>query len=111
MSNRSNLKIGTRDGKKTPPLVFLPYISSLSSLFKRKEERFTKRYGNERRDCFGTAGTLTCGLICFRKANTHQSQIMMQANVHAQGFIVAAVLGSIMASAIKSRSEPICFCD
>lgn len=53
--------------------------------------------------CLCTVGVLTYGLISFRKGNTRRSQLMMRARVVAQGFTFAALLGGMVATAIKSR--------
>lgn len=53
--------------------------------------------------CLCTVGILTYGLISFRKGNTRRSQLMMRARVVAQGFTFAALLGGMVATAIKSR--------
>uniref|UniRef100_A0A8D0BHL8 HIG1 domain-containing protein n=1 Tax=Salvator merianae TaxID=96440 RepID=A0A8D0BHL8_SALMN len=63
------------------------------------QETFGEKFLRKTRDnpfvpigCLGTAGILAYGLICFKKGNTHQSQIMMRARVLAQGFTVAALV-------------------
>ncbi|NWV94787.1 HIG2A protein, partial [Machaerirhynchus nigripectus] len=53
--------------------------------------------------CLCTVGVLAYGLISFRKGNTRRSQLMMRARVVAQGFTFAALLGGMVATAIKSR--------
>uniref|UniRef100_A0A8D0BPI3 HIG1 domain-containing protein n=1 Tax=Salvator merianae TaxID=96440 RepID=A0A8D0BPI3_SALMN len=74
------------------------------------QETFGEKFLRKTRDnpfvpigCLGTAGILAYGLICFKKGNTHQSQIMMRARVLAQGFTVAALVVGIVATAIKSQ--------
>ncbi|NWS13692.1 HIG2A protein, partial [Pachyramphus minor] len=53
--------------------------------------------------CLCTVGVLTYGLICFKKGNTRRSQLMMRARILAQGFTFAALLGGMVATALKSR--------
>ncbi|NXO85175.1 HIG2A protein, partial [Sitta europaea] len=53
--------------------------------------------------CLCTVGVLAYGIICFKKGNTRRSQLMMRARVLAQGFTFAALLGGMVATAIKSR--------
>ncbi|NXE42332.1 HIG2A protein, partial [Ptilorrhoa leucosticta] len=53
--------------------------------------------------CLCTVSALAYGMICFRKGNTRRSQLMMRARVLAQGFTFAALLGGMVASAVKSR--------
>ncbi|KAH0629900.1 hypothetical protein JD844_012376, partial [Phrynosoma platyrhinos] len=53
--------------------------------------------------CLGTAGVLTYGLICFKRGNTHQSQMMMRARILAQGFTVAALIVGVVVTALKPK--------
>lgn len=54
--------------------------------------------------CLCTLGVLTYGLISFKRGNTRHSQLMMRARVVAQGFTVAALLGGMVATALRARS-------
>lgn len=53
--------------------------------------------------CLCTVSILAYGIICFKKGNTRRSQLMMRARVIAQGFTFAALLGGMVATAVKSR--------
>ncbi|NXL86160.1 HIG2A protein, partial [Alectura lathami] len=53
--------------------------------------------------CLCTLCILTYGLISFQRGNTRRSQLMMRARVVAQGFTFAALLGGMVATAVKSR--------
>ncbi|NXP27527.1 HIG2A protein, partial [Scytalopus superciliaris] len=53
--------------------------------------------------CLCTVGVLTYGLISFQRGNTRRSQLMMRARIVAQGFTFAALLGGMVATALKSR--------
>ncbi|NXD39412.1 HIG2A protein, partial [Copsychus sechellarum] len=74
------------------------------------EEGFTEKFLRKTREnplvplgCLCTVGILAYGLICFKKGNTRRSQLMMRARVIAQGFTLAALLGGMVATAVKSR--------
>ncbi|NXA96902.1 HIG2A protein, partial [Melanocharis versteri] len=74
------------------------------------EEGFAEKFMRKTREnpmvplgCLCTVGVLTYGIICFKKGNTRRSQLMMRARVLAQGFTFAALLGGMVATAIKSR--------
>lgn len=53
--------------------------------------------------CLCTVGILAYGILCFKRGNTRRSQLMMRARVLAQGFTIAAVVGGMMATTVKSR--------
>ncbi|XP_062977012.1 HIG1 domain family member 2A, mitochondrial [Elgaria multicarinata webbii] len=53
--------------------------------------------------CLGTAGVLGYGLICFKRGNIRQSQIMMRARILAQGFTVAALVVGVVITALKPQ--------
>ncbi|XP_003227966.1 HIG1 domain family member 2A, mitochondrial [Anolis carolinensis] len=89
-----------------PPLIegFQP------GAFQRREEGFADKFLRKTREnplvpvgCLGTAGVLTYGLICFKRGNTHQSQIMMRARILAQGFTVAALVVGVVVTALKPK--------
>uniref|UniRef100_A0A8C0UFL8 HIG1 domain-containing protein n=1 Tax=Cyanistes caeruleus TaxID=156563 RepID=A0A8C0UFL8_CYACU len=53
--------------------------------------------------CLCTVGVLVYGIICFKKGQTRRSQLMMRARVVAQGFTIAALVGGMVATTVKSR--------
>uniref|UniRef100_A0A8C5PBV0 HIG1 domain-containing protein n=1 Tax=Leptobrachium leishanense TaxID=445787 RepID=A0A8C5PBV0_9ANUR len=55
--------------------------------------------------CLATAGALTYGLISFKQGRTRQSQLLMRARILAQGLTVAALMGGVVAAAIKTPSR------
>ncbi|NWX64981.1 HIG2A protein, partial [Promerops cafer] len=74
------------------------------------EEGFAEKFLRKTREnplvpvgCLCTVSVLVYGVICFKKGNTRRSQLMMRARVLAQGFTFAALLGGMVATAIKSR--------
>ncbi|NXR24673.1 HIG2A protein, partial [Cinclus mexicanus] len=74
------------------------------------EEGFTEKFLRKTREnplvplgCLCTVSILAYGIICFKKGNTRRSQLMMRARVIAQGFTLAAMLGGMLATAVKSR--------
>ncbi|NXA67389.1 HIG2A protein, partial [Mohoua ochrocephala] len=82
----------------------------LDSLPTFPEEGFGEKFMRKTREnplvplgCLCTVGVLAYGLISFKKGNTRRSQLMMRARILAQGFTFAAMLGGMVATAIKSR--------
>ncbi|NXR40071.1 HIG2A protein, partial [Zosterops hypoxanthus] len=74
------------------------------------DEGFTEKFLRKTREnplvpfgCLCTVGILAYGILCFKKGNTRRSQLMMRARVLAQGFTIAAVVGGMMATTVKSR--------
>ncbi|KFP28863.1 hypothetical protein N325_09323, partial [Colius striatus] len=53
--------------------------------------------------CLCTLGVLTYGLVSFKRGNVRRSQLMMRARILAQGFTFAALLGGMVATAMKSK--------
>lgn len=51
--------------------------------------------------CLGTLGALTYGLVCFKKGDRQQSQLMMRARILAQGFTIAALMVGVVVTALK----------
>ncbi|XP_015261146.1 PREDICTED: HIG1 domain family member 2A, mitochondrial [Gekko japonicus] len=89
-----------------PPVVegFTP------SAYQSREETFKDKFLRKSREnplvpigCLGTAGVLTYGLICFKRGNTRQSQVMMRARVLAQGFTIAALMVGVVITAMKPQ--------
>ncbi|XP_048346417.1 HIG1 domain family member 2A, mitochondrial [Sphaerodactylus townsendi] len=89
-----------------PPVIegFTP------SAFQHRDEGIRGKFNRKIREnplvpigCLGTAGALTYGLICFKRGNTRQSQIMMRARILAQGFTIAALMVGVVVTAIKSQ--------
>ncbi|NWS65490.1 HIG2A protein, partial [Crotophaga sulcirostris] len=74
------------------------------------EEGFGEKFLRKTREnplvplgCLCTVGVLTYGLISFKRGNTRRSQLMMRARVLAQGFTLAALLGGMAITAMKSK--------
>lgn len=75
-----------------------------------EEEGFAEKFMRKTREnplvplgCLCTVSILAYGLLSFRKGNTRRSQLLMRARVLAQGFTFAALLGGMVATAVKSR--------
>uniref|UniRef100_A0A8D0GHF1 HIG1 domain-containing protein n=1 Tax=Sphenodon punctatus TaxID=8508 RepID=A0A8D0GHF1_SPHPU len=88
-----------------PPIIegFVPYVRAREEGVKEKFLRKTQENPIVPIGCLGTAGVLTYGLICFKRGNTQQSQIMMRARILAQGFTLVALLVGVAATAFKKR--------
>ncbi|XP_058704391.1 HIG1 domain family member 2A, mitochondrial [Poecile atricapillus] len=74
------------------------------------EEGFVEKFVRKTREnplvplgCLCTVGVLAYGIICFKKGQTRRSQLMMRARVVAQGFTIAALVGGMVATTVKSR--------
>ncbi|NXQ54318.1 HIG2A protein, partial [Anthoscopus minutus] len=74
------------------------------------EEGFVEKFLRKTREnplvplgCLCTVGVLAYGMICFKKGNTRRSQLMMRARVVAQGVTIAALVGGMVATTVKSR--------
>ncbi|OWK55481.1 HIG1 domain family member 2A, mitochondrial [Lonchura striata] len=74
------------------------------------EEGFTEKFVRKTREnplvplgCLCTVSVLVYGIICFKRGHTRRSQLMMRARVIAQGCTFAALLGGMVATALKSR--------
>ncbi|XP_042309694.1 HIG1 domain family member 2A, mitochondrial [Sceloporus undulatus] len=88
-----------------------PFIEGFQpNAFQLREEGFAEKFARKTREnplvpigCLGTAGVLTYGLICFKRGNTHQSQMMMRARILAQGFTVAALIVGVVVTALKPK--------
>ncbi|KAJ6667793.1 hypothetical protein lerEdw1_016114 [Lerista edwardsae] len=98
--------IGYNNLRSRPPLIegFTP------TAFQHAEERSGNKFLRKTREnplvpigCLATAGVLTYGLICFKKGNTRQSQMMMRARILAQGFTVAALMVGVVVTALKPQ--------
>ncbi|XP_048971334.1 HIG1 domain family member 2A-like [Canis lupus dingo] len=89
-----------------PPVIegFSPSICSTPESFKEKFLRKTHENPMVSIGCLGTAAALTYGLYCFHQGQSHRLQLMMRTRIAAQGFTVAAILLSLAASTMKSRS-------
>ncbi|NXY04918.1 HIG2A protein, partial [Pteruthius melanotis] len=86
-----------------PPLDPSPLPTFAEEGFGEKFMRKTRENPLVPLGCLCTVGALAYGLFSFRKGNTRRSQLMMRARVVAQGFTFAALLGGMVATAIKSR--------
>ncbi|NWW09234.1 HIG2A protein, partial [Oreocharis arfaki] len=86
-----------------PPLEPSPLPTFAEEEFGEKLLRKTRENPLVPLGCLCTVGILTYGLISFKKGNTRRSQLLMRARVVAQGFTFAALLGGMVATAIKSR--------
>ncbi|NXY62947.1 HIG2A protein, partial [Callaeas wilsoni] len=87
----------------SPPLEPSPLPTFPEEGFGEKFLRKTRENPVVPLGCLCTVGVLTYGLLSFKKGNTRRSQLMMRARVVAQGFTFAALLGGMVATAIKSR--------
>ncbi|XP_061858622.1 HIG1 domain family member 2A, mitochondrial [Colius striatus] len=88
-----------------PPPPFEP-----GSLPVFREEGFADKFMRKTREnplvplgCLCTLGVLTYGLVSFKRGNVRRSQLMMRARILAQGFTFAALLGGMVATAMKSK--------
>ncbi|XP_072204317.1 HIG1 domain family member 2A, mitochondrial [Excalfactoria chinensis] len=87
-----------------PPLEPVPLPVYRDEGFADKFLRKTRENPLVPLGCLCTLGVLTYGLISFKRGNTRHSQLMMRARVAAQGFTLAALLGGMVATALKARS-------
>ncbi|XP_040539029.1 HIG1 domain family member 2A, mitochondrial [Gallus gallus] len=87
-----------------PPLEPIPLPVYRDEGFADKFRRKTRENPLVPLGCLCTLGVLTYGLISFKRGNTRHSQLMMRARVVAQGFTVAALLGGMVATALRARS-------
>ncbi|XP_008144354.1 HIG1 domain family member 2A, mitochondrial [Eptesicus fuscus] len=90
-----------------PPVIegFSPSVYSNPESFKEKFLRKTRENPMVPIGCLGTAAALTYGLYCFHRGQSQRSQLMMRTRIAAQGFTVAAILGGLAVSAMKSRQS------
>ncbi|NWU89741.1 HIG2A protein, partial [Upupa epops] len=86
-----------------PPLEPLPLPGFSDEGFREKFLRKTRENPLVPLGCLCTIGVLTYGLISFKRGNIRQSQLMMRARILAQGFTFAALLGGMVATAMKSK--------
>ncbi|KYO29936.1 HIG1 domain family member 2A, mitochondrial [Alligator mississippiensis] len=85
-----------------------PVIEGFEPSAAHHQERFSDKFKRKMREnplvpigCLGTLGALTYGLVCFKKGDRQQSQLMMRARILAQGFTIAALMVGVVVTALK----------
>ncbi|KAL1122816.1 hypothetical protein AAG570_003142 [Ranatra chinensis] len=97
------------DAKEEPEFDWLQFRRASDELnpetFSEKLMRRTKENPFVPIGALLTVGCLSMGLYSFRRGEKRMSQLMMRGRILAQGFTVAALIGGVALTAMKTNAK------